>query len=159
MPYLYFTLVDPELLPYLNDILPTIQVGGCNLFNAQYLPVLGTNYINVERSEIDDRRNALHWNSTKCSVNQKNYTRYASYRFTVNHLDDTNLSRCDVDSKGYSGGPDETCMSSNHIGFSTNMVSQQTSKRKTNWKKILTDEGSIAGGIMFFTWFLGIFVL
>lgn len=45
------------------------------------------------------------------------------------------------------------------LSFSSSLVTTQKSSRGTNALKILTDEGSLVGGILFLTWFLGIFVL
>lgn len=45
------------------------------------------------------------------------------------------------------------------IKFASSLVTTQKSERATNTLRILTDEGSIVGGVLFLTWFLGIFVL
>lgn len=43
--------------------------------------------------------------------------------------------------------------------FASSLVTAHNSQRATNTLRILTDEGSIIGGVLFLTWFLGIFVL
>lgn len=126
----------------------------------QYVPVLGYNYIGVEQTEINDAVDALEKNTSACSVSNRpysDYRRHASYRVTVNHLRLIDQKVCDVGSKGYEKA--SVCPSVNYIHFSTNMVTRQTSSHGTDWKKIIVDEGSIVGGVMFFTWFLGLYVL
>lgn len=154
-PYLYYALIDGELLQDLDSILPYIggSPGGCSLFDAQYVPVMGTNYITVEPYKMDDAVGALQ--SPEIPAACAKHTNYTYYRSSINHFAYTDRSTCDVGSHNFTG----PCMSATHISFATNMVTTQQSKHGTDWMQMLTDEGSIAGGIMFFTWFLGIYVL
>lgn len=77
-----------------------------------------------------------------------------------------------TDFAAVNGQPSVRCPESNHTGagavnctvtlwvnFASSLVTTQKSERATNTLRILTDEGSIAGGVLFLTWFLGIFVL
>lgn len=128
----------------------------CTLFNGQYVPALGTNYFGVEPSEIQDNVGALNQSTIRCSASNRTYSHYSTYRTTLDHINWLNTSSCDVADKEYYKGP---CTAFHNIAFSTNMVTRQRSGHGTSFKQIVVDEGSIAGGVMFFTWFLGLYVL
>ncbi|KAK4574242.1 hypothetical protein LTR86_002003 [Recurvomyces mirabilis] len=51
-----------------------------------------------------------------------------------------------------------TCWLNLYVSLQSTLATTQSSSRGTSTLKILIDEGSIVGGIMFFTWFLTIFL-
>ena len=157
MPYLKYALVDPDLISTekeLNDVISFVGVGECDIFTYEYFQPLGFNYINIERTKINDPVNALKRGVSSCSANHTLHKYYSSYSTTVSQLPLRNVSICDV-------GQNETdvCPSTVFLRYSTNMVTYRTSARGTTWKKIITDESSIAGGVLYFTWFLGLYII
>jgi hypothetical protein len=64
-------------------------------------------------------------------------------------------SDCDV---GSEGGKGSSC-SLVSLMYQSPVVTVQTSQHGTNATKILTDEGGLVGGILFATWFFGIFLV
>ena len=159
-PWLYFVLIDPRLIDDLPDLLPTLWPSSCDFLTAQYLPTIGTNYIYVERFDIDDSRGALSKKRSlaTCNKQKKEYRNYSSYRWTATHIGLTDASSCNVSGKAYKNNS-SPCPSSTRIIIPNHMVTKRSSQRKTDKLKMITDEASIAGGVLFFTWFLGIYIV
>lgn len=157
-PYLYYALIDPTLTDNLTDILHSVGSGDCSFLTGQYVPVLGTNYLWIERMDFDDKRGDLTngRNASKCSLSARQFPSYSTYRSTITHFDLNDKSTCDYASSKYK---DVACESNNFIRFSSNMINMQTSGRGSSWLKMLTDEGAIVGGVMFFTYFIGVYVI
>ena len=126
----------------------------CSAYTLKYLPSLGTNYITIDSHVVEDKMGTLKPSiSTLCNITtDMDANNYTTYSTTVVNLPLTNPSLCDVSATNFL-----PCWSSYRIMFGSNMVATQSSGRGTDWAKILTDEGGIAGGIAFFTWFLSIY--
>jgi len=57
-------------------------------------------------------------------------------------------------------GPDhQPCLFTVSLSMASSLVTKQRSSHGTDMGQIILDEGSILGGVLFFTWFFGIFVI
>jgi hypothetical protein len=63
---------------------------------------------------------------------------------------------CDTSYEENYQGP---CFFALVLALQSSLVTTQTSSRGTDTLQILIDEGSILGGVLFFTWFFSIFVV
>ncbi|KAK4547083.1 hypothetical protein LTR36_001304 [Oleoguttula mirabilis] len=84
-----------------------------------------------------------------------NYTYYSARVETDTVGDNLVNSSCDLSSAAYT----RPCAFNPVFFLSSSLVTTQTSSRGTNTLKVLIEESGIVGGILFFTWFLGIFVV
>lgn len=106
------------------------------------LPALGTNNLILSQTTIIDSVGAIELSSHSPNCATKRYSQYNTYTADVSSIGLTNPNGNGV---LFDTG---TC-----VTFSSFLVTTQTSKRGSDWKQMLLDEGSITGGVTFFTWF------
>jgi hypothetical protein len=82
---------------------------------------------------------------------------YSTYDIIPNPYAVIGLGACLSSSKD--DNDTEDCGAHIDLRLKSNMVQRQTSRRGTDWVQILTDESAIAGGVVFFTWFLSIYII
>ncbi|KAK6422934.1 hypothetical protein LTR95_016614 [Oleoguttula sp. CCFEE 5521] len=117
------------------------------------------------RSIINLQTTAYQWDDVRAlgfrDYNDSCPPQLSSYSYYTGTADSAYLgvplenSHCDVGGNNYTGA---NCSFSMFISQS-NVITTQKSSHGTNALKILTDEGGILGGILFVTWFFGIFEL
>ncbi|OQN97496.1 hypothetical protein B0A48_16649 [Cryoendolithus antarcticus] len=117
------------------------------------------------RSIINLQTTAYQWDDVRAlgfrDYNDSCPPQLRSYSYYTGTADSAYLgvplenSHCDVGGNNYTGA---NCSFSMFISQS-NVITTQKSSHGTNALKILTDEGGILGGILFVTWFFGIFEL
>jgi hypothetical protein len=107
---------------------------------------------------LNDNINSLASSRQGCDANTSKYM-YYQLQYDLNGLGDSLAgSTCDVGEAG-AGDASTPCPFHMHLGLQTSAVTSQMSKHGTDFKTIFTDEGGILGGLLFMTWFLGIFVV
>nr|OQO22447.1 hypothetical protein B0A51_06245 [Rachicladosporium sp. CCFEE 5018] len=128
-------------------------------FNSNINPVSGMSFILYDAEySFNDPRAPLHCGSP-ADYNDSCPPQLNSYSYYTGTADSAYLgvplenSHCDVGGNNYTGA---NCSFSMFISQS-NVITTQKSSHGTNALKILTDEGGILGGILFVTWFFGIF--
>ncbi|KAF7194249.1 hypothetical protein HII31_04486 [Pseudocercospora fuligena] len=146
-PILSIAVFDSALLSDFQSALD------CRIINPTLFQAGGTLYITAEPYQITDDLNAMHRSSKdNCDSLFRSYT---AFRTSTSPLVDfgspTHCSTSDPDS-GY-------CHGDVRLVLSSLLTTMYTSKRGTDWKKMFTDEGGIAGGIALLTWFCGIFLV
>ncbi|KAK5113611.1 hypothetical protein LTR85_010840 [Meristemomyces frigidus] len=105
---------------------------------------------------LDESRGSLA--SALCSpdvLKLTNYTYYSARLETVAAGSSLVDSSCDVSAATY----EQPCTFNLVFFLSSSLVTTQTSSRGADTLQILIEEGGIVGGILFFTGFLGIFVV
>ena len=116
------------------------------------------------QTELSDEIGALHnskWResaASPCSAYSfalRNYTYYDARTPSAGIKQQLQNSTCDVASPNYF----TPCQFQLKVVMNSMLVTKQTSEHGTNTLRILIDEGSILGAVMFFTWFLSIFVI
>ena len=123
----------------------------CGIIPWNDFPARGRSALSLEQNIIDDKARALN--------NCISTSSYATYRSTITPLGrEAPMGKCDVSTKGANKAQFERCVGDVDIYFTSKLVTTQTSKHKKNWQELLTDEGSIVGGITFTTWFLDKFI-
>jgi hypothetical protein len=150
----YFDLLNKTL--YQQNTLTL----GCPVFRSTLLPANGLNQITFSQEDIVDPEQAIKMNQDSCGLSAAAKDMTSSYRLydlSANHYGRGSPSSggCYTPMGDHVQSP--SCGSRNRLQLKSNMVSQQRSRRGTDWVQILTDESAIAGGIVFFTWFLGIY--
>lgn len=83
-------------------------------------------------------------------------THYTYYMTEVSSTGTTNSTPCDTSSPDYQKS--YACISQVTLRYSTFLDTEFKSMRKLDKKQIYIDEGAIAGGVVFLTWFFSIFV-
>jgi hypothetical protein len=113
---------------------------------------------------INDQVGVLNQRTSKtqndlCSEGLINSHRYTYYTARYDEISSTGTlaeSSCDVANATTYTGP---CVIALQLYLSTVLVQTQTSAHGIDTLQILIDEGSIVGGVLFFTWFFSIFVV
>lgn len=115
----------------------------------------------VQRTAIDDSAGVLSDQRSApddlglCSAKRDHYT-YYSAQPNIRVLGNSSPANCDIYSVNYKN---ETCGFQLYVQVRSELLTTQKSSHGTTNLKILIDEGGILGGILFFTWFFGIFVV
>ncbi|TKA33980.1 hypothetical protein B0A54_14857 [Friedmanniomyces endolithicus] len=110
--------------------------------------------IYLRQTTIADDVRAIVQTNGNCSADI--YTHYNQYDVSVETLPMVTGGgpQCDLGLPGYTG----PCPASLMVSYSSLLVTTLRSNHGTDWLKMLLEEGSIVGGIMFVTWFFNIFV-
>ncbi len=110
--------------------------------------------IYLRQTTIADDVGAIIEVSGDCSADI--YTHYNQYETSVQTLPmiTGQDSQCDLGLPNYAG----PCPAVLTMSYSSLLVTTLRSSHGTDWLKMLLEEGSIVGGIMFVTWFFNIFV-
>ncbi|KAI1764876.1 hypothetical protein GGR53DRAFT_465976 [Hypoxylon sp. FL1150] len=162
-----------DYLPYMKAFLydSTLPLNFSELFNrcgppwgnvfAQEISIPAVNAgsgwpVYVDVLQIDDKAGDLATDGPgfECSPTLENY-KYYTGRAPPLTWDTSMGNECDV-GRNASATPCPLILS---FQLSSPLVSVQTSRRGSHTLKILIDEGSILGAILFITWFFGIFVI
>jgi hypothetical protein len=150
---MWFTIFDPRLT---DDFAEALECGviGLNPFQVDRSPII---LLDLQQSTVEDKVGAIDLPKTPTSnCDAKSFSEYNTYSFRMNTIGaPLNISTCTKSSPDYKS----PCYFTTRMTMSSMLVTSQTSTRGTNWQKILFDEGSIVGGIMFVTWFLGIYII
>ncbi|KAK0275426.1 hypothetical protein LTR35_011128 [Friedmanniomyces endolithicus] len=108
----------------------------------------------LRQTTIADDVGAIIEVSRDCSADI--YTHYNQYETSVQTLPmiTGQEDQCDLGLPNYTG----PCPAVLTMSYSSLLVTTLRSSHGTDWLKMLLEEGSIVGGIMFVTWFFNIFV-
>lgn len=154
-PTFLYSFVDPEFVKNgsaREKALYDIHSFPCTALDFQIVPALGSNIYTVSAANITDENEALNY-ADDC---RSEYSKFRDYESSVTNIAPLDSSICDVASPFWDGNT--SCISNNLINMKS-LFSDRKSQRGTNAKTIILDESAIAGGVMFFTWFLGLYVL
>lgn len=159
-PYLSFTFIDPQLTKdgYIPEkILGTMMDSNCSAWKSQIIPVTGANFFSVSRTDIHDEIRV--WNDPQgCDIGNlrsESFSLYDVSNTRISYNNQINLTWCDESWESYDN---VVCGCEARI-YLDSQVTKRTSHRGTDAITILVEESGIAGGVMFFTWFLGLYVL
>ncbi|KAK1810277.1 hypothetical protein LTR12_015341 [Friedmanniomyces endolithicus] len=110
--------------------------------------------IYLRQTTIADDVGAIVQTNGNCSADI--YTHYNQYDVSVQTLPMVTGGgpQCDLGLPNYTG----PCPAMLMMSYSSLLVTTLRSSHGTDWLKMLLEEGSIVGGIMFVTWFFNIFV-
>ncbi|KAK5126767.1 hypothetical protein LTR85_009701 [Meristemomyces frigidus] len=155
---LLISFFDPALTPIV------IANGGpaCNnpdKFTTYGAHSYGENHVYLRTQTVVDTFNALNNHSaadtSTCSnPGLKRYDHYSAQGF---YAGSGTPAKCVLSSDSLDQTAD--CQTHLSIYFDSFMVATETSARGTDWKRMLLDEGSIVGGVVFVMWFLTIYVI
>lgn len=123
---------------------------------------MSSTYVIIASYYIDDPVRALGERESRdsdgiCSFEAQRRTKYAYYEARVVSEPGIDHTPCPVSDHADIGAV--KCRFSMTLYLASSLVTTQKSARGIDTLRILTDEGSIIGGVLFLTWFLGIFVL
>lgn len=162
-PYLVYVFLDPHLVEsgaISADLLRSILNFKCQYaYTFHYIPIVGSKVFKVSRTDVHDEASVLN-DFEDCHDHGLPSERFSVYdSASIANLafnEEANSAGCDRASSNGSGV--YPCISNNIIILDS-QVRKLTSHRGTSVAKIIVDESGIAGGVMFFTWFLGLYVL
>lgn len=132
-----------------------VLAGNCTTFNPIFLSaVVSANDISIQQTTISDGVEAFVPAEVVAECQFDSNLVYNQYSLSVSTLPSYGPALCDLGNRDYTG----PCKGTLTMSFSSWMITTQRSMRASDWKQMLLDEGAIVGGVMFVTWFLGIFV-
>lgn len=124
------------------------------------VPAFGSTLVSLTQYTVNDPVGALvpNTNNASCPYDPSGYPSLSYWTAEVTTAyTETDISNCN----STTAYPVETfnCSATVVFEFLSPLTTTQTSSQGTTWKQMLLDEGSIVGGIQFFTWFLSIYVI
>ena len=158
-PVIIISFSDPDTKFNLTE-----YVSGCGdppYYRGALLAMSRISYYDValQSFAMEDATDALTttstWTSETACAGKRSY-----YKFYTTRATNMAPGSFSIDNTTCTGSnPQDVCAASVTVKFDSSLVTKQTSSRGMDTLQIFIDEGSIVGGILFFTWFLGIFVI
>lgn len=159
-PSLLYAFIDPRLSENKSDLdtfLTSILAYSCIGYRYRFVPLFGTNFITASRTDIIDQADALE-TVQGCNAPGMDSRNISSYDFVLTNIPYNNRQPTQLCDRSATNDTTGWC-TSNNIIYIDSQVTKQISHRGTDVANIIVEESGIAGGVMFFTWFLGLYIL